>query len=156
MSVSLCMWQITVYLLLFSHSVVTNSLQPHGLLHARLPWPSLSPRVCSSSWPLRRWCHPTIQSFFCPLLFLPSIFPSIRVFSNKSVLHIRWPKINGASASTSALSMNIQGWFLLGLTDLISLLSKGLSRVFSRTTVQKHQFFSTQPSLWSNSHKVYD
>ena len=73
-----------------------------------------------------------------PLLLLPSIFPSIRVFSNQSVLRIRWPK-----ASASALPMNIQGWFPLGLTGLISLQSKGLSRVFSSTTVQKHQFFGT-------------
>ena len=75
-----------------------------------------------------------------PLLLLPSIFPSIRVFSNKSVLHIRWPNI-GDSASTSILPMNIQDWFLLGWTSWISLQSKGLSRVFSNTTVQKHQFF---------------
>ena len=86
-----------------------------------------------------------------PLLLLPSIFPRIRVFSNESVLCIRWPNI-GASSSTSVLSMNIQDWFPLGLTGLISLLSKGHSRVFSNTTVQKHQFFGAQPSLWSYSH----
>ena len=86
-----------------------------------------------------------------PLLLMPSIFPSIRVFSNELALCIRWPKI-GASASTSVLPMNIQGWFPLGFTGWISLLSKGVSRVFSSTTVQKHQFFGTQPSLWSNSH----
>ena len=82
------------------------------------------------------------------LLFLPSIFPSIRVFSNESALHIRWPKYWSFSISKSS----IQDWFPLGLTDLIFLKSKGLLRVFSNTTVQKHQFFSTQPSLWSNSH----
>ena len=86
-----------------------------------------------------------------PLLFLPSILPSIRVFSNESVLCSRWPSI-GASASASALSMNIQDWFPLGLTGLISLQSKGLSRVFSNTTVQKHQFCGAHLSLWSNSH----
>ena len=75
----------------------------------------------------------------CPLLLLSSIFPSIRVFSNESVLHIRWPNI-GISASTSVLPMNIQDWFPLGLIGLISLQSKGFSRVFSNTTVQKHQF----------------
>ena len=75
-----------------------------------------------------------------PLLLLPSIFPSIRVFSNESVLCIRWPKSIGVSASASVLPMNIQDWFLLGLTGCISLLSKGLSRVFSNNTVQKHQF----------------
>ena len=89
---------------------------------------------------------------FCfPLLLLPSVFPSIRVFSINSTLCIRRSNI-GASASASVLPMNIQGWFPLGLTGLISLLSKGLSRIFSSTIIQKHQFFSTQPSLWSNSH----
>ena len=87
----------------------------------------------------------------CPLFLLPSIFPSIRVFSNELALRIRWQSI-GASASTSVFPMNIQGWFPLGLSGLISLLFKGLSRVFSSTTVQKHQFFDAQPSLWSNSH----
>ena len=83
---------------------------------------------------------------------LPSIFPIISVFSNESALHVRWPSI-GTSASASVLPVNIQGWYPLGLTGLISLLSKGLSRVFSSTTVWKHQsFFSTQSSLWSNSH----
>ena len=86
----------------------------------------------------------------CPLLLLPSIFPSISVFSKESVLGIRWPKY-GVSASASVLPMNTQDWFPLGLTGWISLLSKGLSRVFSNTTVQK-QFFGTQLSLQSNSH----
>ena len=87
----------------------------------------------------------------CPLLLLPSIFPSIRVSSNESVLCIRWPNI-GISASTSVLPMNTQDWSPLGWTGWISLQSKGLSRVFSNTAVQKHQFFSAQLSLWSNSH----
>ena len=86
-----------------------------------------------------------------PLLLPPSIFPSIRVFSNESVLGIRWPKYWSFSLS-SHLPMNIQDWFPFRLPDLISLQSKGLSRVFSNTTVQKHQFFSTQSSLWSHSH----
>ena len=86
-----------------------------------------------------------------PLFLLPSIFPSIRVFSNESVLCIRWPKY-WSSASASALPMKIQDWFPLGLTGLISLQFKGLSRVFSNTTIQKHQFFSAQLSLWFNSH----
>ena len=85
----------------------------------------------------------------CPLLLLASIFPSIRVISNELALWIRWPKC-WTSTKASVLPMNIQDWFPLGLTGLISLLSKGLSRVFSNTTVQKHQFFGTQPSLWSN------
>ena len=89
---------------------------------------------------------------FCrPLLLLPSIFPSIRVFSSKSALYIRWQRI-GASSSASVFLMNMQGWFPLGLTSLIFLLSKGLSRVFSSTSIWKHQFFSAQPSLWSSSY----
>ena len=88
---------------------------------------------------------------FHPLLLLPSIFPSIRVFSNESVLRIRWQSI-GVSASASVLPMNIQDWFPLRLIGLVSLLSKGISRVFSNTTVQKHQFFRTHLSLQSNSH----
>ena len=88
---------------------------------------------------------------YCPLHLLPSIFPSIRIFSNELALCIRWPK-DWSWASISVLPMNINGWMHLGLTGLISLLSKGISRVFSNPTVQKHQFFSTQLSLWSNSH----
>ena len=84
-----------------------------------------------------------------PPLLLPSIFPSIRVFSNRSALRIRWKNIG---ASTSILPISIQDWFPLGWTGWISLQSKGLSRVFSSTTVQKHRFFSVQPSFWSNSH----
>ena len=86
-----------------------------------------------------------------PCLFLLSILPSIRVFSNESALHIRWPII-GVSASASVLPRKIQGWFPLGLTGLISLQSKGFSRILSSTIVQKHQFFGAQPSLWSKSH----
>ena len=93
----------------------------------------------------------------CPFLLLPSVFPSIRVFSNESVLHIRWPEywsfvFQSISALTSVLPMNTQAWFPLGWTGWISLQSKGLSRFFSNTTVQKHQFFGAQLSLWSNSH----
>ena len=90
--------------------------------------------------------------FLChPLLLLPSFFPSISVFSNESILCIRWPKL-GVSASAWVLPMNIQDWFPLWLTGLISLQTKGLLRVFSNTTVQKRQFLGTQLSLWSNSH----
>ena len=98
------------------------------------------------------WVMPSnhLMPYF-PLLLLPSIFPSIRVFSNELALRIRWQSI-GASASTSVFPMNIQGWFPLGWTGLISLQSKGLSRVFSNTIVWKHQFSSAQASLWSNSH----
>ena len=135
----------------FSRSVVSSSLQSHALQQARPPCPSPSPRACSNSCPLSQWCHPTISSSCHPLLLLPLIFPSIRVFSNKSALRIRWPGI-GASASTLVLPMSIQDWFPLGLTGLISLQSKALSRVSSNTTGQNHPFFSAQHSLWSNSH----
>ena len=110
----------------------------------------LFPRVCSNSCPLSQSCHPTISSLVVCFLLLPSIFPSIRVFFHELVLHIRWPSI-GASASALVLPVNIQGWFPLGLTSFISLLSTGLSREVSSATIQKHPFFGTQPSLWSNS-----
>jgi len=87
----------------------------------------------------------------CPLLLLPAVFPSIRVFSNELALHIKWEKIR-APASASVFPMNIQGWFPLGSAGLISLQSEGLSRVFSSTTIQRHQVFDAQPSLWSKSH----
>ena len=96
---------------------------------------------------------PSSHLILCqPLLLPPSIFPSIRVFPNELALHIRQPKSIGASAPASVLPMNIQSLFLLGLTSLISLQSKGLARVFSSTTVQKHQFFSTQTSSQSHIH----
>ena len=94
---------------------------------------------------------PSDHLILCRPLLLPSIFPSIRVFSNESVVHIRGQS-TGGSASASVLPMNIRGWFPLELTGLISLLSMGLPRVFSSTTIWKHQFFCTQPSLWSNFH----
>ena len=115
-----------------SHSVVSDSLRLDGLQHSRLPCPSTTPGACWNSCSSSRWCHPTICH---PLLLLPSVFPSIRVFFNESVLHIREPKY---WSSASVLPMSIQDWFSLGLTGLISLQSKGLSRVFSNTTVQKH------------------
>ena len=117
---------------------MTNSLQPHGLQHTRLPCSSPSPRICSNSCPLSQSCHPTISSSVI-LELLPSIFPSIRVSSKELAIRIRCQSIG---VSASILPMNPQGWFPLGLTGMISLLSKGLSRVFSNTTVQKHQFFT--------------
>ena len=97
---------------------------------------------------------PSSNLILCrPLILLPSIFPSIRVFNNESVLCIKWPKYWSFSFSISLL-MNIQDWFPLGWTGWISLQSKGLSRVFSNTTVQKHQFFSAHLSLWSKDHMV--
>ena len=99
---------------------------------------------------------PSIHLVFChPLLLLPSIFPSIRVFSNESALHIRWPKYWSFSFSISP-SSEYSGLISFRIDYLISLQSKGLSRVFSNTTIEKHQFFGTQPFLWSNSHIIHD
>ena len=140
------MLSVRKLLLLFSCYVTSNSLWPLGLQHAMFPWISLSSRVCSNSCPLSWWCYPH------PLLspFSPAFNVSQHeVFSNKSALS--GGQSIGASIS-SVLPKNIQGWFPLGLTGMISLPSKGLSRVFSSTTVQKQQFFGTQVSLWSNSH----
>ena len=127
------------------------TLQPHGLQHARLSCCSLSPRVCPSSCSLSQWCYITISSSVIPFSFcfqsLPASgpFPVNQLFTSGS-------QSSWASASASVLPMNIQGWFPWGLTGLTSLLSKGLSRVFSSTTIWKHQFFGAQPSLWSESH----
>ena len=130
---------------------MSDSLLPCGMQHARSPCPSPTPGACFKLMPIEL-VMPSNHLILCPpLLLLPSIFPSIRVFPKKSVLHIRWPKL-GVSASVSVLPMSIQDWFPLGLTGLISLQSKGLSRIFSNITVQKHQFFSAQLSLQSNSH----
>ena len=123
-----------------SRSVVSDSLRPHESQHVRPPCPSPSPGVHSDSRPSSPWCHPAISSSVVPL---PSISPSIRVFSNESTLHMRWPKYWSFSFSIIP-SKETPG--------LISLQSKGLSRVFSNTTVQKHQFFGAQLSSQSNSH----
>ena len=133
---------------MFGLSVVSNSLQPHWLQHTRLPCPSVSPGVCSNSCPLSQRCHPAI-SFYVDPFSCPQSFPTLESFP-MSQLSASGGQIIGATASV--LPINIQGWFPLGYAGLISLLSKGLSRVFSSTTVQKHQFFSAQLSLWSNSH----
>ena len=106
----------------------------------RFFYPPLSPGVCLESCPLSRWCYLTIPSSVTPFSFCLHFFPSIRVFSNKSALCITWPKYWSFS-SASVLPMNIQGWFPLVLTDLISLQSKGLSRAFCSTTIQKHFSF---------------
>ena len=137
-------------LLLFSRSVVSHSLWLHGLQCARLPCPSLSPRVCSVSCSLSWCCNPTISfsvaPFSCPQSFLAwGSFPMSQLFASGG-------QSIGASGSASVLPVNIQGWFPLGLTGLISLLSKGLSKVFCNTTVQKHKFFGAQPFLWPNCH----
>ena len=132
-------------LLLFSRSVMSDSLQPHRLQHTRLPCPSPSPRTCSNSCPLSQWCYATISSSFIPFSSHRQSFPATGSFLMGWLFASRGQSI-GAAASTSVLPMNIQDWFLLGWTGWISLQSKGLSRVFSNTTVQKHQFFDTQSS----------
>ena len=129
----------------FSHSVVSDSLWPRGLQHARLPCLSPTPGAYSNSCPWSWWWHPTISSSVIPFSCLQS-FPASGSFPMSQFFTLGGKSI-GVSASASVLSMNIQGWFPLGLTSLISLQSKGLSRVFSNTTVQKHQFFGAQLSL---------
>ena len=138
--------------LLFSPLVVPDSLWPYGLQHARLPCPSLSPGVCSNLCPLSGWRHPTISSSVVPFSSCPQSFPASESFQMNQLFTSGGQSI-GVSASASVLPATIHGWFPLGLTGLISLLSKWLSRVFfCSTAVQKHQFFGAQPSLWSTSH----
>ena len=127
----------------FSHSVISDSLRPHGLQHTRLPCPSPTPRACSNSCPSCRWCHPTIASSVIPFSSRLQSFPASGSFP-MSQLFTSGGQTIGVSASTSVLPMNIEDWFPLGWTGWMSLQSKGLSRLFSNTTVQKHQFFSTQ------------
>ena len=119
----------------------------------RLPCPSLSPGVFSNSCPLSWWCHPTISSCVTRFSSCLQSFPASGSFPVSQLFASGGQSIE-TSASASVLPMNIQGWFPLGLTGLISLQSKGFSRVFSNTTVEKHQFFSAQPSIWSNSHML--
>ena len=130
---------------------MSDSLWIRGLQYSRLLHPPLSLRVCSHSCPLSQWCYLTISLSATPFSSWPQSFPASGSFP------VGWLFASGgqstkASASTSVLPMNIHGWFPVGLTGLISLLFKGLSRVFSSTTNQKYQFFGAQPSLWSNSH----
>ena len=140
-----------VALLSFNLSVVSDSLRPHGLQHARSPCPSPSPGSCSNSCPLNQWCHPTFASSVIPFSSCLQFFPASGSFL-MSWLFTSGSQSLGASVSASVLPMNIQDWFPWGWTGLISLKSKGLSWVLFNTTVQKHQFFGIQPSLWSNSH----
>ena len=135
----------------FSHLVMSDALWPHGPQHSRAPCPSPTPRVYPKSCPLSQWCHLTISSSVIPFSSCPQSFPASGS-SQMSQLFAWGGQSIRVSASTSVLPMNIQGWFPLGLTDLISLLPKGLLWVFSSTTVWRHQFFDTQPFLWSNSH----
>ena len=137
--------------LLFSCSVVSKSLQPHALQRARLPCPSPSPGVCSNSCPLRQWCHPTISSFVALVSSYLQCFPASGSFPASQLFPSVGQSI-GASASASILPVNIQDWFPLVLIGLISLLSKGLSRIFFTITVWRHQFFSAQPFLLTSFH----
>jgi len=120
----------------FSHSVMSDSLQPYGLQDIRLPCPSPTPGACSNSCPLSQWCHPTISSSVKPFSSCLQSFLASGYFQMSQFFASGGQRI-GASASASVLPMNIQDWFPLGLTGLVSLMSKGLSRVFSNTTVQK-------------------
>jgi len=135
----------------FSHLVVSDSLGPQGLQYIRPPCPTPTPGVYLNSCPLTRWCHPTISSSVIPFSSHVQSFPVSGSFQMSQLFSSGGQNI-GVSDSTSVLPMNIQDWFPLGWTGWISLHSKGLSRVFSNTTVQKHQFFGTQLSLYSNSH----
>ena len=129
-----------------SRSVVSDSLRPHESQHARPPCPSPTPRVYSNTCPSSRWCHPSISSSVVPFSSCPQSLPVSGSFSMSQLFAWGGQSI-GVSASASVLPMNTQGWSPLGWTGWISLQSKGLSRVFSNTTVQKHQFFGTQLSL---------
>ena len=129
---------------------MSDSLRPHGLQHARLPCLSPTPGVYLNSCPLSWWCHPTISSSVVPFSSCPQSLPASGSFP-LSQFSPGGQSI-GVSASESVPPMNSQDWFPLGWTGWISLQSKDLSRVFSNTTVQKHQFFGAQLSLRSNSH----
>ena len=130
----------------FTRSVMSNSLQPHGQQHARLPCPSPTPGVYSNSCPLNQWCHPTISSSVVTFSSHLQSFPASGSFQISQLFTSGGQSIS-VSASASVLPLNIQDWFPLGWTGWISLQSKGLSTVFSNNTVQKHQFFSAQLSL---------
>ena len=135
----------------FSHSVLSDSLWPHGLQPTRLSCLSPIPRVNSDSCPLSWWCHPTISSSVMPFYSCLQSFPASGFFPMSQFFASDGQSIR-TSVSASVLPINIQDWFPLGLTGIISLQSKGFSRVFSNTTVQKHQFFGAQLSLSFNSH----
>ena len=135
----------------FSHSVVSDSLRPHESQHTRPPCPSPAPGVYSNSCPSSRWCHPAISSSVVPFYSCPQSLPASGSFPVSQLFE--WGgQSTGVSALASVLPMNTQDWSPLGWTGWITLQSKGPSRVFSNTTVQKHQFFCAQLSSQSNSH----
>ena len=135
----------------FSRSVVSDSLRPHESQHARPPCPSPTPRAHSNSRPSSQWCHPAISSSVIPFSSCPKSLPASESFP-MSQLFAWGGQSTGVSALESFLPKKSQGWSPSEWTGWISLQSKGLSRVLSNTTVQKHQFFSAQPSSQSNSH----
>ena len=135
----------------FSRSVMSDSLPPHELQHARHPCPSQTPGVHPDSRPLSQWCHTAISSSIVPFCSCPQSLPASESFP-MSQLFAWGGQCTGVSALASFLPKKSQGWSPSEWADWISLQSKGLSRVFSNTTVQKHQFFGTQPSSQSNSH----
>ena len=135
----------------FSSSVMSHSLCPHVVQHDRLPCPSPTPGTCWNSCALSQWCYPTIWSSIIPFSSWFQFFPASGSFLI-SQFFAPSGESTEVSASAIVLAIDTQDWFPLGLTDFIFLLSKGLSRIFSNTTVQKHQFFSAQLSLYSNSH----
>ena len=137
---------ITVCTVQFSHSAESDSLRPHELQHARPPCLSPTPGACWNSCPLSWWCHPSILSSIIPFSSCPKPLPASGSFPMSQLFAWGGQSI-GISASASVLPMNIQDWFSLGWIDWLFLQSKGLSRVFSNTTVQKHQFFGTKLSL---------
>ena len=139
----------TEYSVQFSRSVMSNYLWSHGLQYARPPCPTPTPGACSNSCLSSRWCHPTISSSVVPFSSCFQSFPASGSFQMSQFFTSGGHSIG---ASASVLPMNVQDWFPSEWTGWITLLSKGLSRVFSNSTVQKHQFFSTQLSLWSSSH----
>ena len=140
-----------VFLSFRSVSSVSDSLRPHESQHARPPCPSQTPVVYSNSCPLSWWCHPAISSSVIPFSSCPQPLPASESFLMSQLFPWGGQSI-GVSASASVLPMNTQDWSPLGWTGWISSQSKGLSRVFSNTTVQKHQFFGAQLSSQSNSH----
>ena len=148
---STCKWSLkAVYALLFSCVLLLASLCTAA---DQTSCPSLSPRVCSNSYPLSWWYYPIISPSADPFSFCPQSFLASGYFPMSSLFIKYWSDQSiGASASASILPVSIQGWFPLGLTGLISMLSKGLLRVFSSATIWKHQFFSIRPSLQSSSH----
>ena len=136
---------------LFSHSIISYSLQPHESQHARIPCPSPTSGVHSDSPSSSQWCHPAISSSVVPFSSCPQSLPTSKSFP-MSQLFTWGDRSIGVSSSASVLPKNTQDWSPSEWTGWISLQSKGLTRVFSNTTVQKHQFFSAQPSSQCNSH----